>query len=76
MQRVPKRVEVLIDNGHKPSCICCGSKEKLTFDHIIPLGKKGKDCNTNGQILCGDCNWLKGCRIISIEYLRSEISKN
>jgi 5-methylcytosine-specific restriction endonuclease McrA len=73
MTEHPKRVQVLIDNGQESECICCGNKQELTFDHIKPLGKGGLDCNSNGQILCKDCNWHKGDNEINIKELQTFI---
>lgn len=71
MRKYPRRVQGLIDNGHTTNCICCFTKENLTFDHIIPLSKGGEDCTfANGQILCEDCNNQKGNDITTIENLR------
>lgn len=42
------------------TCMCCGSIEKITFDHVIPITKGGKDEVSNIQLLCGSCNSSKG----------------
>lgn len=44
-------------------CIKCGSTEKLTIDHIIPLSKGGSKAQSNWQILCLKCNRAKKDRI-------------
>ena len=37
------------------SCKQCGTKEKLTVDHIIPLAAGGKNEASNLQFLCENC---------------------
>lgn len=66
----PKRVLKLIKSGHEPICVCCGKKNTLTFDHIIPTVKGGSNSDENGQILCYRCNNRKGSKILTIVQLR------
>ena len=42
-------------------CVYCGCNNKLLLnvDHKIPLSKGGKDIETNKQITCAFCNYLK-----------------
>lgn len=44
----------------KNGCIKCGSKEKLSVDHIIPYSKSKDNSLNNLQILCLSCNSKKG----------------
>ena len=41
-------------------CANCGSKDNLTFDHIVPLYRKGENTIKNLQLLCAKCNMEKG----------------
>lgn len=56
---------------HKPSremiyqrddhtCQYCGSKKKLTIDHIVPKSRGGQDTWENMVVACSTCNTKKG----------------
>ena len=45
-------------------CLCCGSYEKISLDHVIPISKGGKDEIENLQPLCKSCNSKKGIKTI------------
>ena len=47
------------------SCVECGSKEQLNFDHVIPVALGGSSELGNLQILCSSCNTSKGAGLIS-----------
>ena len=41
-------------------CLCCGEKERLTVDHVVPISKGGTSNIENIQPLCMYCNSSKG----------------
>lgn len=46
-------------------CLACGRTDlQLTFDHVIPLDKGGRNSIENAQPLCLGCNLSKGTRVI------------
>ena len=47
---------------YKKRCVCCGEKEKLHADHVIPVSKGGTSDISNIQPLCEYCNKSKGNR--------------
>jgi 5-methylcytosine-specific restriction endonuclease McrA len=55
------RVEVWRRDGGK--CAKCGSREKLEYDHIVPLSKSGSNTARNVELLCEKCNRSKGDNI-------------
>ena len=48
------RREVWVRDGG--ICVQCGSKERLEFDHIIPVAMGGSNTTRNIQLLCEVCN--------------------
>jgi HNH endonuclease len=61
---IPAAVKIEVWKRDRGSCIRCGSKENLHFDHIIPytLGGSSRDAK-NIQILCSRHNLEKRNRI-------------
>jgi 5-methylcytosine-specific restriction endonuclease McrA len=41
-------------------CLCCGWRDNLTLDHVVPISKGGDTVMSNLQILCYRCNKAKG----------------
>lgn len=41
-------------------CVYCGSKERLTLDHVIPISKGGETSIKNLVVACQRCNTSKG----------------
>ncbi|KZX17529.1 HNH endonuclease [Methanobrevibacter cuticularis] len=53
-------------------CSVCGEKdlEKLTVDHINPVSLRGGNDINNLQILCEECNSLKGAAMLTNEEIK------
>ena len=51
------RREVWRRDGGK--CVKCGSRERLEYDHIIPVTKGGSNTARNIELLCETCNRAK-----------------
>ena len=49
----------------KFSCQYCGSKNELTFDHLLPRSRGGKTNWNNVVTACSSCNVQKGGRFFS-----------
>jgi len=57
---IPTRVKLEVWKRDKGSCVKCGSKKNLHFDHIIPYSQGGSSRDaSNVQILCGSHNLQK-----------------
>ena len=44
------------------SCVYCGSRRELTFDHVIPRAQGGRTMWENVATACAPCNLKKGGR--------------
>jgi Holliday junction DNA helicase RuvB len=62
-QPIPDDVRKFVWQRDGGRCVKCGSKEKLEYDHIIPVSKGGSNTARNIQLLCEKCNRSKGPRI-------------
>lgn len=53
----------LLEYSHY-KCMCCGSSESLSLDHIVPISRGGKNTFQNIQVLCRRCNSTKSAKTI------------
>jgi hypothetical protein len=60
---IPDDVKLLVWTRDGGTCIKCGAKKNLHFDHIIPVAKGGDNSEANIQILCQPCNLRKSDKI-------------
>jgi 5-methylcytosine-specific restriction endonuclease McrA len=59
--------------GKCNGCFAEMEMRNLEVDHVIPRAKGGGDYYENYQLLCGNCNRVKGDR--PMEYLRIKIAE-
>jgi len=62
-QAVPERVRHEVWRRDRGSCVECGSRARLEFDHIIPVSRGGSNTTRNIELRCEPCNRRKGARI-------------
>ena len=60
---IPRDVQAFVWNRDGGKCVRCESRERLEFDHIIPLSRGGANTSRNLQLLCEACNRSKGASI-------------
>jgi 5-methylcytosine-specific restriction endonuclease McrA len=60
---IPEDVRLFVWQRDKGRCVKCGSRERLEFDHIIPVTAGGSSTERNIQLLCESCNRSKGSTI-------------
>lgn len=62
-EAIPEEIRFAVWRRDGGKCVRCGNKEKLEFDHIIPLSKGGSNTARNIQLLCENCNREKSNNI-------------
>lgn len=53
---IPGRVKREVWRRDGGKCVKCGSRDRLEFDHIIPVSKGGSNTTRNIELLCEKCN--------------------
>jgi len=60
---IPEAVRLFVWQRDKGQCVKCGARQRLEFDHIIPVAAGGSNTERNIQLLCESCNRSKGSTI-------------
>ena len=60
---IPTEVKREVWRRDEGKCTKCGSRERLEFDHIIPITKGGSNTVRNIELLCEVCNRTKSAKI-------------
>lgn len=53
---IPEEVKRSVWRRDEGKCVKCGNRERLEFDHIIPISKGGSSTARNVELLCEKCN--------------------
>jgi hypothetical protein len=62
-ESIPERVRIEVWRRDGGKCARCGSREKLEYDHIVPVSKGGSNTARNIELLCESCNRKKSNHI-------------
>ena len=62
-ERIPEKVRIEVWRRDGGKCARCGSRERLEYDHIIPVSKGGGNSARNIELLCEKCNRSKSADI-------------
>jgi hypothetical protein len=60
---IPERVRHEVWRRDRGTCVECGSRGRLEFDHIIPVSRGGANTVRNLELRCEPCNRRKGARV-------------
>ncbi|MCJ7434792.1 MAG: HNH endonuclease [Anaerolineales bacterium] len=58
-ERISEEVRIAVWRRDDGKCARCGSREKLEYDHIVPVSKGGGNTARNIGLLCESCNRKK-----------------
>jgi len=61
--RIPENVRIEVWRRDEGKCVRCGSREKLEYDHIVPISRGGSNTARNIELLCESCNRAKSNNI-------------
>ena len=56
---ITEKVRIAVWRRDEGKCVRCGSRERLEYDHIIPVSKGGSNTIRNIELLCEQCNRKK-----------------
>lgn len=62
-ERIAERVRHEVWRRDQGRCVDCGSRERLEYDHIIPISRGGSNTARNVELRCESCNRRKGARV-------------
>lgn len=62
-EQIPEEVRLFVWRRDRGQCVRCGSRDRLEFDHIIPVIAGGSNTERNVQLLCESCNRSKGATV-------------
>jgi 5-methylcytosine-specific restriction endonuclease McrA len=62
-QGIPERTRHEVWRRDEGRCVDCGSRERLEFDHIIPVSQGGSNTARNIELRCESCNRGKAAKI-------------
>ena len=62
-ERIPEEVRIAVWRRDGGKCARCGSRERLEYNHIVPVSKGGSNTARNIELLCESCNRKKSNNI-------------
>jgi len=62
--RIPESVRIEVWRRDGGKCARCGSRERLEYDHIVPISRGGSNTARNIELLCEDCNRRKSNNVV------------
>ena len=63
-EAISDEVKIFVWRRDSGRCVSCGTKDRLEFDHVIPVVMGGANTARNLQLLCAECNRRKGGSLV------------
>jgi hypothetical protein len=60
---IPENVRREVWRRDHGRCVDCGSRERLEYDHIVPVSRGGSNTARNIELRCESCNRRKAASI-------------
>ncbi len=60
---IPESVRNAVWRRDEARCVDCGSRERLEYDHIVPVSRGGSNTARNIELRCESCNRRKAASI-------------
>ncbi len=62
-QSIPEKVRHEVWRRDQGRCVDCNSRERLEFDHVVPISRGGSNTARNIELRCEVCNRRKAATI-------------
>ena len=62
-ERIPEAVRIAVWRRDEGRCARCGSRDRLEYDHMVPVDRGGGSTVRNVELLCETCNRSKSNNI-------------
>jgi hypothetical protein len=66
VEGLPERVRLEVWQRDEGKCVDCGSRERLHFDHIVPVSEGGSSTTRNLELRCESCSLKRGAKDLVI----------
>ena len=67
---IPQRIKHEVWRRDRGCCTQCGSRQRLNYDHVIPLAKNGETTSSNLRLLCFNCNQRAAMAVFGVGFIR------
>ena len=70
---IPQSIKFEVWKRDGGQCQQCGTKQRLNYDHVIPLAKRGVTAVGNLRLLCFHCNQRAAMQIFGVSFMENQV---